>query len=198
MESSVRSLNTERDSLFDQLQLRQAELESSQSHLETLQSNTSELQYQLKEAIDRSALLIEELADARRELEYRELKPVASPNDASAIRAAIEAKYETKISELSSRLTEVERDRNEMEGALSRSLQQKSQEIDALRKQIDASTLSKGYSDDEMLKSKQEIESLQHQLSVYKEELATLDLERNKVNELEVCSLSILTQYQRG
>lgn len=167
--------------------MRQAEVESSQSHLETLQSSTSELQYQLKEAEERSALLVEELADARRELEYRDLKPVVSSNDATAIRAAIETKYESKISELSSRLAEVEKDRNEMEAALSRSLQQKSQEIDLLRKQIDSSTQSKGYTEEEMLKSKQEIETLQHQVLAYKEELSNLERERSKVNELEAC-----------
>lgn len=130
--------------------------------------------------------MIEELADARRELEYRELKPVVSSNDASTIRSAIEAKYESKITELSSRLADVERDRNEMEAALSRSLQQKSQEIALLRKQIDSSAQSKGYSEEEMTKSKQEVESLQHQLIAYKKALSDLEHERSKVNELEV------------
>lgn len=97
LENSVRSLNNERDSLFDQLQLRQAELESSQSLLESLQNTISELQFQLREISERSALLSEELSDARRELEYRDLKPNVSSEDAERVRAALEVKYEAKV-----------------------------------------------------------------------------------------------------
>ena len=69
LESLVRSLEGEKDEFFDQLQLRQAELESSRSRLESLEGQTTEFQYQLREANDRIALLTEELSDARREQE---------------------------------------------------------------------------------------------------------------------------------
>jgi len=61
LERSIRSLSTEKDSLFDQLQMRQAEVESSQSLLEVLQSQNTELQYQVREKDSRVALLSEEL-----------------------------------------------------------------------------------------------------------------------------------------
>ena len=91
LENSVRSLNNERDNLFDQLQLRQAELESSQSRLESLDSSQSELQFQLREATERNAILSEELTDVHRELEYRESRPSISNEDSSKLRAALEA-----------------------------------------------------------------------------------------------------------
>ncbi|KAH8120436.1 hypothetical protein DFH11DRAFT_1560033 [Phellopilus nigrolimitatus] len=185
LENSVRSLNSERDSLFDQLQMRQAELESSQSMLESLQSGTSELQFQLRESTERSALLVEELADARRELEYRDLRPSVSADDSAHARAALEAKYETKIGELSARLNEIEKDRNETEIALSRNLQQKTQEIEMLRKLADNSAQSKGISEEEVLSLKQEIDGLQHQLATCKEQLSDLDRQKDRVNELE-------------
>ncbi|KAF9650502.1 hypothetical protein BDM02DRAFT_1385736 [Thelephora ganbajun] len=51
------NLTREKDRLFDQLEMRQAELESSNTHLETLQSRTTEYQYQIREFSDRVALL---------------------------------------------------------------------------------------------------------------------------------------------
>ncbi|EJD03875.1 uncharacterized protein FOMMEDRAFT_121185 [Fomitiporia mediterranea MF3/22] len=185
LENSVRSLNSERDSLFDQLQMRQAEVESSQSALESLQSSTSELQFQLRELTERNSLLAEELADAQRELEYRLQKPAAPANDDVRLRAVSEAKYEARINELTARLTEVERDRNDTEVALSRSLQQKTQEIEALKKSIDTSSQTKGVTEEEMMKLRREIEALQHETSVYKEQLVELDRQKDRVNELE-------------
>lgn len=168
--------------------MRQAELESSQSHLDSLQSSTSELQFQLRELTDRSSLLAEELADAQRELEYSAQRPSISADDTARIRAASEAKYEVRISELTSRLAEVERDRNDTETALSKNLQQKTQEIEALRRTVDASSRNKGVSEEELTKLRQEIESLQRETLGYKQQLSELDHQRDRVNELEVSS----------
>ena len=127
LENSVRSLSSERDSLFDQLQLRQAEVESAQSHLESIQSRTAELEFQLRETTERNALFLEELADAQRELEYKSMVPATSKPDNSRANAELEAKYESRIAELTTRLAGVEKDRNDTEAALSRTLQQKTQ-----------------------------------------------------------------------
>lgn len=182
----MRSLDSERNSLFDQLQMRQAELESSQSHLESLQSSTSELQFQLRESTERSVLLLEELADARRDLEYRELRPSVSAEDSARIRAAIEAKYESKIKELVSRLSDVEKERSETEAALSRNLQQKTQELESLRKLADTSAQSRGITDEEVVNLKQEIIDLQRLASSLKQQVVELDLQKQKGKELEV------------
>ena len=75
LENTVKMLSTEKDELFDQVQLRQAETESSQSHLESLQGQNTELQYQLREASDRIALLQDEFTDVRREHDMKVQSP---------------------------------------------------------------------------------------------------------------------------
>ena len=140
----------------------------------------------MREVTDRSALLQEELADAQRELEYRDLKPSVSSEDSERIRATLEAKYEAKIGELNARLAEMERDRNDTESAMSRNIQQKTQEIESLRKIVDSSSISKGASEEELAKMKQNIESLMHEISTYKEQLSDLDRQKDRVGELEV------------
>ena len=83
-ESANLNLTREKDRLFDQLEMRQAELESSNTHMETLQSQTTEYQYQIRELSDRVALLEGELTDAigrqilRKELECPPRKLLAS------------------------------------------------------------------------------------------------------------------------
>ena len=135
---------------------------------------------------DRSALLAEELADAQRELEYKNIKPAESSVDGEQIRASLEAKYEVRVNELVTRLADLEKDRNETEAAMSRSLQQKAQEVEALRQAMEASSKSQGVSEEEMDKLKQTIEDLQRQVRSSQEQLLELDLQKDRVNDLEV------------
>ena len=193
LENSVRSLNNERDNLFDQLQLRQAELESSQSRLESLDSSQSELQFQLREATERNAILSEELTDVRRELEYRESRPSISNEDSSKLRAALEAKYESRLSDLNAQLALAEKERNETESALSRSLQQKTQENEELRKAISSAAQTKGIDEDEVNKLKLDIENLSRQVTSYKEQLKEMSRQQERISELEV---SIVVQLK--
>ena len=62
LEASLRTLKKERDDLFEQSQLRQAELESSQSHIEALENEVSDLRHQVREANDRILSVNEELS----------------------------------------------------------------------------------------------------------------------------------------
>lgn len=194
LENSVRSLNNERDNLFDQLQLRQAELESSQSRLESLDSSQSELQFQLREATERNAILSEELTDVRRELEYRESRPSISNEDSSKLRAALEAKYESRLSDLNAQLALAEKERNEIESALSRSLQQKTQENEELRKAISSAAQTKGIDEDEVNKLKLDIENLSRQVTSYKEQLKEMSRQQERISELEVSIVVHLKQ----
>ena len=154
--------------------------------LESLQSSTAELQFQLRETADRNSLLSEELADAQRELEYRTHRPSLSTDDTSRIRASIEAKYEARVSELSSRLAEMERDRNDMEAVFSRNLQQKTQEIEVLKRAADASSKNTGISEEEVTELRQQIDSLRLEVATYKEQLSDLDRQKDIINDLEV------------
>lgn len=186
LETSVRSLTSERDSLFDQLQLRQAELESSQSHLETQQSNTSELQFQLREAEERAALATEELADVRRELEYLSLQPPSSKDQSEERVASVEATYEARLKELRTRMSDIERERNETEIALNRSLVAKTQEIESMRAVLETSSATKDKTEDELMELQRTIEELRQQAAVNQAQLADVQNSEQRVRDLEV------------
>ncbi|KAG9306903.1 hypothetical protein G9A89_002572 [Geosiphon pyriformis] len=66
LESISGKLREEKDSLFDQYQIKEAEFESSQSLLENLQHRTTELTHQLKECEERAQAMEEELSDKKR------------------------------------------------------------------------------------------------------------------------------------
>jgi hypothetical protein len=131
LESSLRSLNEEKDSLFDQLQLRQAELESSQTHLEALENQNKELKLELKE--------VEERLEARGDSEN--MNGVGGVMgiggvDVGRLIADSEAKAEAKVSELRTKLRSLEKERDEAESEWSRNLQSSGREVERLRKEL--------------------------------------------------------------
>lgn len=134
----MRVLTDEKDELFDQLQMRQAELESSQTHLEALQSQGAELQHQLREASERAGLLAEELLEAQNEHALRGLgggggARGVSDADVSRMVGAAEARYEARLGELRRTLGAVEREREEGEAEWSRKLMEKAREVERLK-----------------------------------------------------------------
>lgn len=60
LENSLNNVTRYKNAFFEQLQLRQAELESAQAHLESIQHQNTEFSFQSREANDRVALLKEE------------------------------------------------------------------------------------------------------------------------------------------
>ncbi|KAH7104573.1 hypothetical protein BKA62DRAFT_614648, partial [Auriculariales sp. MPI-PUGE-AT-0066] len=137
LENNVRSLTVEKSELFDQLQQRQGEIESAQAHLETLESQTGELQYQLREANDRAALLSDELADSSRSAGGPGVMSsgggMPSEDVARLLREA-EGKYEARLGDLRERMRALERERTEAEEEWSRNLAERSREIERLRR----------------------------------------------------------------
>lgn len=141
----------------------------------------------MRGATEQIALLTEEVTEAHREQELRQFRPAASTGDGERIRASLEAKYEAKLSELNSRLASIEAERMETEATLSRNLLQKTQEVETLRKSIDASAQSNGRAEDEVAGLRQQAEAAQQEVSWYRDQLIDLERCRDKVNELEVC-----------
>lgn len=129
-------MSEEKDNMFDQLQLRQAELESSQSHLESLQNQTMELQYQLREAADRTAVLTDELAETQRREEYNGLGGGVSQAEVAHLISDVEGKYESRLAELRAKIRVLERERVEAEEDWSKGLQQRSKEVERLRREL--------------------------------------------------------------
>lgn len=186
LEKSVQSLTQEKNRLFEQVQLRQAEFESSQSHLESLQSQTTELQYQLREAGDRVALLNEELIDARREQENRVREPSPDAADAARVLALTEARYESRLAELRKQLAAVERERNEDETDWSRKLEQKAREIDELRRVLDSSADTRAAREEVLENLRRESEGYREEVRRHQEQILQMQRQAEKAHDAEV------------
>lgn len=151
MESTIRTLTQEKDNLFDLNQLRQAEIESAQAHVESLTNQNNELQYQLREANDRIAILNEEMYDntaasKRSALEeysngrsedsgYFPSPPAHdSPAELARLLSEAEGKYEARLSELRDRVRTMEKERNDSEEEWSRNMSERGREIERLKR----------------------------------------------------------------
>ncbi|THH20641.1 hypothetical protein EW146_g766 [Bondarzewia mesenterica] len=185
LENSVQSLSAEKDSLFDQLQLRQGELESSQSHLEVLQSQTTELQYQLRECNDRISLLTEELAEVRRDQELKARGSSSSAEEVARLLSSAEAKYEAKIFDFRRKLSAVEAERSEIEAEWSRKLEEKAKEADRLRGAIDFSARNQQVKEDVVGELKAEIEKLKEEVRVSRVQTAQIQAEAEQATHAE-------------
>ncbi|KAI0361217.1 hypothetical protein OH77DRAFT_1391788 [Trametes cingulata] len=188
LESTVKTLAREKDELFDQLQLRQAELESSQSALESLRGQNTELQYQLREANDRIALLQEEYSDVRREQEIKVQSPGPSAEEVTRLLAAAESKYESKLSDLRRRLADAERERDEGEAHWSRKFAERAKEVEELKAIITSSQKSKEVEVEGVQALKTEIESLQAEIRSYQKQIVDLHTQLEKASEVEVAA----------
>ncbi|KII93210.1 hypothetical protein PLICRDRAFT_35393 [Plicaturopsis crispa FD-325 SS-3] len=184
LENSVTTLSREKNAIFDQLQLRQAELESSQSHLDSLQTQNTELQYQLRETSERLALLHEEIADARREHEH-DAQPRTSPEDVARLLSAAEAKYEARIAELRRDLGKVERERTESEAEWSRKLKEKAREMDELRRAAESSVKTQENREGALAGLREEIERLQNEVRLQRKREVELQAQSDKVQDVE-------------
>jgi DNA repair exonuclease SbcCD ATPase subunit len=129
LEKTVRDVTTSRDVTFEQLQVRTAEMESSAEQQETLEARTGELQYELKEARDRSAALLEEIE------ELRKVKRDVSRDDSNTRRllSEAEARHEAKVRDLEARARQLEKDRMETEEEMGRNLQDRLKEVERMR-----------------------------------------------------------------
>lgn len=152
LEEVVQSMTREKDNLFDQLQMRQAELESSQSHVESVTNQCTDLQYQLREAFDRIATLNESTVNgstldygisrsaSNSGLDLSRASPAAQSNGASPAPADFarmlsdaESKYESRVAEMKSRLRALEKERTVEEEEWSRNLGERAKEIERMR-----------------------------------------------------------------
>ncbi|KAF8585573.1 hypothetical protein K439DRAFT_1409943 [Ramaria rubella] len=182
LEAAMRTLSQEKDDIFDQLQLRQAELESSQSHLESVEAQTTELQYQLREAHDRVEILMEELTEAKGIIANGQSLG-SSTEELARILAETEGKYEARISDLRSKMRASEKERQEAEDEWSKNLQERSRELERLRGLIDGK--DREYA--ESIRGKAEME----------ERIATLEGDKRKLKAQTETEKGILLGLQR-
>lgn len=177
----------EKNSIFDELQMRQAELESAQLHAGSLQSQNTELRYQLRESQDCIAVLREELVESQRGQESNPpLIPSTSVEDISRQLSAVEAKYELKVAELKRSLASVEKERDDGEADWSRKLKEKTRETDELRSVLQSSAKSQTVNEEVVQALKAEIEHLKDEVATYQQQISALQLQAGQVKDVEV------------
>jgi len=182
----LNNVTRDKNAFFDQLQLRQAEVESAQSHLESLESQNTELQYQLRETNDRYTLLMDDLAEVRREYESRSREPLTSASEVARLLSATEAKYESKISDLKRNLRTLEKERSDGEAEWSRKLRDKVREVDHLKKEVGSAASTREHGEGAVLGLKAEIERLEHESRLLHDQLSQLRLRDSNVRDIEV------------
>ncbi|KAJ6519903.1 hypothetical protein C8R45DRAFT_1048644 [Mycena sanguinolenta] len=185
LESTLTGLTNDKNSFFDQLQLRQAELESAQFHLDSLQSQNTELQYQLREAEERSALLNDDITEVRREQDSRAREPTTSAEEVARLLSAAETKYESKLADLRRSLNVVEKERNESEAQWSRKLREKVRENDELKQVVGSATKNRELDEGIVDKLNAQIKLLQEEIRLHQAEAATLRAQAASLEDVE-------------
>ncbi|KAG2350442.1 hypothetical protein BDR05DRAFT_899421 [Suillus weaverae] len=185
LEASVNNLSRENRTSFEQLQIRQAELESSQHHVGTLRSQHAELQFQLREAQDRLTLLAEEISDLRGEQETRPHGSGAPQEDVSQLISTMEAKYEARLIEIKRNLLLAEKERTESEADWSRKLCDKGRETDELKMILQSSAKSREEKENTTGVLKSEIEKLTAEVQNHQRHALELQLQVDRMNDAE-------------
>ncbi|KAJ3849834.1 hypothetical protein EV368DRAFT_46521 [Lentinula lateritia] len=188
LENSLNSVVRDKNSFFEQVQIRQAEVESSQAHLESLQSQNAELQHQLREQSDRIILLNEELLEARRAHDTVSSKYSSistSPEDTAHLLSSVEVKYEAKLTELKRVLKNTEKERNESDAEWSRKLREKNQEMEKLSTRLGTAIQSKAQDHGHVENLKVEISHLQQQIQISQNEVSQVRMQIAQLKENE-------------
>jgi len=118
-------------------------LESTQEHHSSLQHENNELQFQLREANERLALLQEEIAELVRNQESRSRDPAASADEIARAVSATETKYEAKLNELRRNLNTLEKERFESEAEWSNKLKEKVKELEEYKRRLGTTAKSR-------------------------------------------------------
>lgn len=185
LENSLSKVTRDKNSFFEQLQLRQAELESAQAHADTIQHQNTELEFQLREANDRLALVREEYAELQREAETRSREPTLSTEEIARMVSTTEAKYEARLAEMKRNITVLEKERHESEVDWSRKLKEKVQELEDLKRMLGSATRMRESEENMVASLKTELETAQETNSSLQQEVARLTLLKGQIDELE-------------
>jgi hypothetical protein len=122
----------ERDELFDFLQLRCAELESSKTRLGELQSRIKELEFRLRASDDELALLTESITEQRAVSRDAHLISTSS-EDISRLLLETEGRYEAKLADARQRIKLLEKERGDTEEEWMRGLDERAKTIEDLK-----------------------------------------------------------------
>ncbi|WVQ73121.1 hypothetical protein IAR50_002685 [Cryptococcus sp. DSM 104548] len=142
LESILKELNIEKQQTHSILQSKQAEAESAKAEMEIMRTKTKELEWQLREAEERCALLeAGEQGRASSGLDIRDGRsettspaPGPSPHDVQRLLAESDARAESKLSDLRARIRALEKERNKMEEEWAGKVQERVLELEKMRR----------------------------------------------------------------
>lgn len=185
----MNGVTRDKNVFFEQLQIKQAETESAQSHLESLQHQNAELEFQLREANDRLALLREEYADYQREQEAATAREsVTSAADVAQMIAATSAKYEARLAEQQRNIGVLEKERSESEANWARKLKEKVRELDELKRVLGSAAKSKEEDVSMVERLKADLGRAREEVRILKEQLLDVPVLNEKIQDLKVSS----------
>ncbi|EJT49636.1 vesicle-mediated transport-related protein [Trichosporon asahii var. asahii CBS 2479] len=137
LETIVKEMHAKNAEQFGTIESRQADAESARAEMELAQTRTKELEFELREANERIALL----EDASRHeaapvVAREETAPGTSAAEVQRLLAEAEARSETKLSDLRAKIRSLERERNELEEDWAQKLGQRVRELEAVRRTL--------------------------------------------------------------
>lgn len=146
LEGIVKELSLTKSDQFEELQAKQAEMESYRSETEALQTRTKELEFQLRETTER-CLMLEDSSNPGRTLGAGPSSPSpslsrqnsgnsTSPVDVKRLLAEAEARSEARVSDLRFKIRSLENERNEAEEEWAVKLQERVRELEKLRRMV--------------------------------------------------------------
>ncbi|KAM0792100.1 hypothetical protein ACM66B_004804 [Microbotryomycetes sp. NB124-2] len=132
LEQTVRQVERARDEVFEQLQIRTAEVESARDRQQALESQCKELEYELSDCRDKLTTMRNEV------VELRKAQKDVSTEDQNARRllAEQEARHEAKVRDLEARARQLDKDRQDVEEEMGRNLQDRLKEVERMRAQL--------------------------------------------------------------
>ncbi|CAA7266499.1 unnamed protein product [Cyclocybe aegerita] len=188
LENSLNNVSRDKNAFFDQLQLRQAEVESAQGHLESLEHQNTEFQFQLRESNDRLALLKEEYAELLRESESRSREPTTSADEVARMISATETKYEARIAEMKRNISVLEKERYESEADWSKKLKEKVKDLEEMKRVLGTATRSRENEENLIAELKADLARAQETSKALQHQAAELPILREQVQESQKSS----------
>lgn len=198
LETRLREMSTERDNLFERIQTQQAEIETTTTRHDEIQGKAGELQHQLSDAHDRLTTLLEEVENLRQvsstqgkgEDGYRRLL------------SELQSQHLTQTSTLNARISQLEKERTDLEHELGDTLKQRLKDIELMRSEAHIKSLE--YADslqnmaernEQILKSAAQIKTLQDQIAAAEKARATQNESLTQLTkELQTIKMESSTQ----
>lgn len=132
LETGLRDTRQEKDTLFSELQSRQAEVERAVAEREHIQVAFDELQYEHRESADRITALQDEVSSFKK----ARLDQTRDEGHTRRLLSELEAGHADRMRGYEERVRTLERERAETEESMARKLQEKLREVERMRAEV--------------------------------------------------------------